>query len=219
MAAWRSTNPYPTSQKPAVFDPSVVSTGRAVACSACCTSATFSLGFACSSTAAAPAACGDAMLVPDAVSLESGGHGPTATPIVSHVDEMSTPGVVMSGWYTPMREPVNVHCATPLFGMASAVVELSNSAPFDEKSPRAGFAATVDAATDSTHGASENGLRLSSASSEPELPAANTTTTLRSATYLVATLTGSFLSNGRYEFPHELLTTSTPHSGWSIMWS
>src|SRR3954454_21402752 len=134
MAAWRSTNPYPTCQKPAVFEPSVVSTDRAVACSACCTSATFSLGFACSSTAAAPAVWGDAMLVPDAVSFESGGHRPTATPSVSHVDEMSTPGGVMSGGYTPMREPVNVHFATPSVTMPSVEVELSNSAPFEEKS-------------------------------------------------------------------------------------
>ena len=74
------------------------------------------------------------------------------------------------------------------------------------------------AATEIVHGAWLNGLTLASPFSEPELPAANTTTAPRAATALVATLTGSAGSYWRKLLPHELLTTSMPSmSGWASM--
>src|SRR3954464_15953078 len=115
----------------------------------------------------------------------------------------------------PMRDPVNGVWPSPGIGPAS---ELSCSRPFDEKSPRAW--SRSPAATEISHGAWENGLRLTSAWSAPELPAANTTTTPLSATALVAMFVGLFGSYCWNELPHELFTTSMPHrSGWSSMLS
>ena len=54
-------------------------------------------GFASSRTAAAPATCGEAMLVPEALRLPYGGQASTAVPAVPQVDEMLTPGAVTSG--------------------------------------------------------------------------------------------------------------------------
>jgi hypothetical protein len=67
-AASRFTKPYPTCQKASTSPPASV-TGVAVAWSALRTWSGVSRGFACSSTAAAPATWGEAMLVPDAVAF------------------------------------------------------------------------------------------------------------------------------------------------------
>ena len=96
-AAARLMRPYPTSQNGAAL-PFAFFTGWAVSCSADRSWLGDSDGFAWSRTAAAPAACGEAMLVPEAVVFSPGGHGPTAVPAVSHVDEMPSPGAVTSGW-------------------------------------------------------------------------------------------------------------------------
>ena len=79
---------------------------------------------------------------------------------------------------------------------------------------------TFSAATEVTHGACENGLSDISAFVRPLFPAAKKTFTPRSATALVATLTGARGSNCWNELPQELLITVTPHSsGWSSRWS
>ena len=52
--------------------------------------------------------CGEAIDVPDADAFSPGGHGPTTVPVVSQVEEMSTPGAVTSGCTRPMRSPRNV---------------------------------------------------------------------------------------------------------------
>src|SRR5688572_680449 len=114
-----------------------------------------------------------------------------------------------------MRSPVNA--VWPLAPGWTAS-ELSWTRPFDDDAART--RATVEEATEITHGDWLNGLRLISALSEPLLPAAKTTTTPRSATAFVAIATGSRGSNWRNELPHELFTMSMLHmSGWPSMWS
>ncbi len=73
-------------------------TGCAVTWSAVRTWSGVSAGFAWSRTAAAPAACGDAMLVPDAVPLPFWEGQMISVPPGVHVDEIDCPGAVMSGW-------------------------------------------------------------------------------------------------------------------------
>src|SRR5919109_567023 len=89
-------------------------------------------GFACKRTAAAPAMCGDAALVPDADSFPYiGPHGPTAAPpVLPQLDEMSMPGAVTSGWYIPIRYLRNPRCPP---GPMESGTELSNISPLEEK--------------------------------------------------------------------------------------
>src|SRR5689334_11551693 len=107
-----------------------------------------------------------------------------------------------------MRSPVQLVSPPPPIWVAC---ELSNWRPRDEK--LASLWSRLPAATEITHGDSENGLRLISAG--PLLPAAKTTVTPWDATARVITATGSFGSNCRNELPQELLTTLMPQrSGW-----
>jgi hypothetical protein len=48
---------------------------------------------------------GLAIDVPDAVSFSPGGQGPITVPVVSHEDEIETPGAEMSGQVRPVRSP------------------------------------------------------------------------------------------------------------------
>ena len=102
----RFTKPLPTSQYGAFAVPVAALTGVAVASSAWRTWVGVRAGRACLSTAAAPAMCGEAIEVPDAVVFSPGGHGPTTVPVESQVEEMSTPGAVTSGCTRPIRSPV-----------------------------------------------------------------------------------------------------------------
>src|SRR5918992_2156632 len=106
-----------------------------------------------------------------------------------------------------MRSPVKTVCPPAPIVDGS---ELSYRRPFDEKSAR--WWLTFSAATEVTHGACENGFSDISAFVRPLFPAAKKTFTPRSATALVATLTGARASNCWNELPHELLITFTPHS-------
>ena len=110
------------------------------------------------------------MDVPEASAWPCSGQGPMTLPVLSHDEEMSTPGAITSGWVMPTRSPVKtVWPPAPI----AAAEPLSNSRPLEEKSPRS--RSTLPAATEMTHGAWLNGLTLASPSSLPELPAANTT--------------------------------------------
>ena len=134
-------------------------------------------------------------------------------PVLSHEEEIETPGAMMSGWVRPIRSPRWTVCPSAPIATARP---LSSSRPLEEKLPR--WRERSPAATEITHGAWLNGLTLASASPEPELPAEKTTVTPRSLTALVATLTGSSGSYCRKLLPQELLMTSMPsRSGWSRM--
>ena len=126
------------------------STGVAVAWRAVRTWSGVSFGLAWSSTAAAPATCGRGHARPEAVVFSPGGHGPTTVPAVSQVEEMSTPGAVTSGWYTPIRSPVNVGVAAARRSWPAASCRRRGRSTRS----RRGAWSRVPAATEITHGAS-----------------------------------------------------------------
>ncbi len=158
---------------------------------------------------------GEDIEVPEAEALPPCGQGPMTLPVLSHDDEICTPGAVMSGEVEPNRSPRTTVWPSAPIGTAR---RLSCSRPLEEKSPR--LRSRSLAATEITQGAWLKGETLASASSLPELPAEKTTTAPRFVTAFVATLTGSAGSYWRKLLPQELLMTSMSNrSSSASMWS
>ena len=159
--------------------PSSLLTRVAVALSASWTWRGLRRGLACTSTAATPAMWGEDIDVPEAEALPPCGHGPMTLPVLSHEEEICTPGAVMSGEVEPKRSPRTTVWPSSPIGTAR---RLSCSRPLEEKPPR--LRSRSLAATEITQGAWLKEETLASASSLPELPAEKTTRTSLSSTGL-----------------------------------
>src|SRR5438093_12045704 len=129
---------------------------------------------------------------------------------------MWTPGAVISGWYSGSPGMPRDEKSASTCSLGSLLVGTSGFEPSSSMQCASEFVGSATpilhpAATPITQGATLYGLRVFW--SGPSLPAANTTVMPRLATLLVASLMGSFGSNGPL-VPQELLTTLMLYCCW-----